>query len=571
MRRFLSHWHSVSTRKKVEAIAVVSVLVLGGLTLKSATRSNARSISTATNKPEKVQATSTARILQRQKQERQIRPENYNFEQFPVGAEHEQHWKHLLWTTAIVEPKQPFVVEALNQMLAMTPRSGLTDAQTRTVDMAMKVANQLYLGDPAFYGALGQRFLDTIAQSSDPEWVAKSLASLKKGGMQPSELQRLAEKTKVRFPQWSSNVFLQTTLMDIAHAADAQSLPPLKDLLRWEVADNQLHLYALCRRDRRILCRAILKDRRGQWVRQEGKLWSVPLLLESIHGLSWNFTRGQTPQGIYRVESVVPAAEDEFFRAYGQFPLVNLFVPFEAGAKQFIPGTPGTFRGSLDQYEALLPPTWRTYRPLQQSYWAGKAGRSLFRIHGSGESADFFRGKDKNYPDSYNWNPTLGCLSAQELYTEKGKLLHADMPKILQALQMVGGKNFAGYLMVVDLPGDEKKPVALETLETVIASRSMKQKSPLTRAVTVKRSRSARFSDGDSAPTLKPVSFRQPDVSKSSFQAVAIRGTIPAGIAPNRSNRLNDSPRSTLTLPVKNQPTPEFSAIAPLPPLPLSY
>ncbi len=534
MRRFLSHWQVVSVHKKIEAIALVSLLVLGGITLKTATRSSARSLSTSSSELEKVQATSTARILQRQKQERQVYPENYDFEQFPVGAEHEQHWKHLLWTTAIAEPKQPFVVEALNQILGMTVRSDLTEAQARTIDRAMKVANQLYLGDSAFYSALGQRFLDTIAQSPDPIWVAKSLSSLAKGGMQPHELQRLAEKTKSRFPQWSSNVVLQTTLIDIAQSAAAQSLPPLKDLLKWEVADNQLHLYALCRSDRRILCQAILKDRNGQWVRQAGKLWSVPLLLESIHGLSWNFTRGQTPQGIYRIESVVPAAEDEYFRAYGQFPLVNLWVPFEAGAKQFIPGTPGTFNRSLDQYQALLPPTWRAYRPLQQSYWAGKAGRSLFRIHGSGESADFFRGKDKNYPDSYNWNPTLGCLSAQELYNEKGKLLHADMPKILQALQMVGGKNFAGYLIVVDVPADEKKPVALETLETVVASRSTKKTGATKKVATVKRLPSKRFSMGEAAPTLKPISLKQPVSSK-------------------------------------NQPTLESSAIDPLIPLPLSY
>ena len=554
MRRFLSRWQVVSTRKKIEAIALVSLLVLGGLTLKPAARSNARSISTSPNEREKVQATSTARILQRQKQERQIRPENYDFEQFPVGADHEQHWKHLLWTTAIVEPKQPFVVEALNRILAMTTRSGLTDAQTRTVDMAMKVANQLYLDDPTFYGAIGQRFLDAIAQSPDPEWVAKSLSSLAKGGMQPSELQRLAEKAKARFPQWSSNVVLQTTLIDIANSADTQSLPPLKDLLKWEVADQQLHLYVLCRSDRRILCRAILKDRNGQWVRREGKLWSVSLLLESIHGLNWNFTRGQTPQGIYRIESVVPAAEDEFFRAYGQYDLVNLFVPFEAGAKQFIPGTPGTFSGSLDQYQSLLPPSWRVYRPLQQSYWAGKAGRSLFRIHGSGESADFFRGKDKNYPDSYNWNPTLGCLSAQELYSEKGKLLHADMPKVLQALKMVGGKNFAGYLVVVDVPTSEKKPIALETIETVIATRSTKKISAIAKkAAPSKRSRSV--------PSLKPVSFKQPDALKVSKQIVAV--------APDRPTRLSDSPRSTA--PAKNQPTPESPAIAPLTSLPLYY
>lgn len=65
-------------------------------------------------------------------------------------------------------------------------------------------------------------------------------------------------------------------------------------------------------------------------------------------------------------------------------------------------------------------------------------------------------------------------MSAQELYSEKGKLLHADMPKVLQALQMVGGVNFSGYLIVVDVPTNEKKPVALETIETVVANRPMK-------------------------------------------------------------------------------------------------
>jgi hypothetical protein len=535
MKRFLFRWQGALTRKKIEAIVLMSLLVLGGLTLKTASRSHAGSLSSSAKQSEKPQATSTARILQRQKQERQVRAENYNFEQFPIGKAHEQHWKHLLWTTAIVEPKQPFVVEALNQILAMTVRSGLTDVETRTVDMAMKVANQLYLGDPSFYSALGQRFLDTIEQSQDPEWVAKSLSSLAKGGMQAGELHRLAERAKIRFPQWEDNVFLQTTLMDITSSVDRTALPPLKDLLTWEVADQQLHLYVLCRPDRRILCRAILKDREGQWVRQPGKLWSVPLLLESIHGLSWNFIRGQTPQGIFRIESVVPAAEDEFFRAYGQFPLVNLFVPFEPGAKRFLADAPGTFSGSLKQYQALLPPSWRAYRPLQQSYWAGKAGRSLFRIHGSGESPDFFRGKDKNYPDSYNWNPTLGCLSAQELYDEKGKLLYADMPKVLETLQMVGGKNFAGYLIVVDVPGSEKTPIALDKVEAaILQSRSLMgiaQQSQKTGAIA---KRSPITTSPRSASSLKPISLKQPVSSK-------------------------------------NQPKLESSAIAPLAPLPLSY
>jgi hypothetical protein len=444
------------------------MLVLLGLAIKPSTQTKADSLDTPPTQVKKAQATTTARILQRQKQERQIRPDNYNLEKFPLNAGNEDHWRHLLWTTAVVEPREPFVAEAVNQILQMTSQSGLSEAQSRIVDQAVKVGTQLYLSDPNFYGSIGQRFVETIEQSADAEWVAASLSGLAKGKLSVNELERLSKLVRDRFPSAASNIYLQTTLQEIADTANPQDLPPLKDLLAWEIAPRQLHLYVLCRRDRRVLCQAVLKDRDGKFVQQGEGLWSVPLLLESIHDLGWNFTRGQTPQGIYRLEGVVPQPDDEFFRAYGQFPLINLYVPFEAGAKQFLPNQPGPFNRSLNDYTNLLPASWRTYRPIQQSFWAGKAGRSLFRIHGSGEAVDFFRGKDKNVPASYNWNPTIGCLSARELYNEKGQLIHADMPKILQALTGVAGKNFAGYLIVVDVPADGAEPVSLKTIEASI-------------------------------------------------------------------------------------------------------
>ncbi|NJP10146.1 MAG: hypothetical protein HC866_12235 [Leptolyngbyaceae cyanobacterium RU_5_1] len=478
MRRFRSKLHFASAYK-FEAIAAISAFVLTGLVLKPAPRLDAEMLNLPADAPPKQQATSTARVLHREKQIRQIRPENYDLEQFPLHQANEAHWRNILWTTAVVEPQEPFVAEALNQLLAMTNRRGLSDTQVRTVDMAMKVATQLYLSNPSFYKLVGERFLQTIEESSDPEWVAVSLSGLAKQGMPLDQMQRLGNRVRTRFPGWSSNVFLHTTLQEISDSAEPRSLPPLSDLLKWAIAPQQPHLYVLCRPDRKVLCRAILKGQDGQFVRQQGRLWSVPLLLESIHSLGWNFTRGQTPQGIFRIEGVVPRAEEEFFRAYGQFALVNLFVPFEAGAKQFVPGQPGSLAGGLAGYQALFPPSWRSYRPIQQSYWAGKAGRGLFRLHGSGESPSFFNGKDKNYPDSYEWNPTIGCLSARELYSEKGKLIQADMPKILRTLQNVGGPNFTGYLVVVDIPADTKEPVAcLKWKEALPATTPSCSKSP---------------------------------------------------------------------------------------------
>lgn len=190
--------------------------------------------------------------------------------------------------------------------------------------------------------------------------------------------------------------------------------------------------------------------------------------MRSIHGLGWNFVRGQTPQGIYKIEGVMPKPTAEFFGAYGQFPLVKLFLPFEPGVREFLPGRKGGFTGTIEDYQALLPASWRNYFPIQQSYWAGKIGRSLFRIHGSGEAPDFFT-KKQQYPDSYNWNPTIGCLSALELYDETGKLQQADMPKILNALTNGG----SGYAIVVEVPNSSKTPISIAEIEAMLQPKTL--------------------------------------------------------------------------------------------------
>ncbi len=48
------------------------------------------------------------------------------------------------------------------------------------------------------------------------------------------------------------------------------------------------------------------------------------------------------------------------------------------------------------------------------------------------------------------------------------------MPKILRILQTAGGKNFTGYLTVVDVPADGKEPVSLDTVKSAIASAQAK-------------------------------------------------------------------------------------------------
>lgn len=416
-------------------------------------------------------ATASARATQLQDQIQNIQPEKYDLSRYPVIDKNKRHWQIVLWATGILEPQNDYVAIALDGILSLTTAPKLSDAQKATIDAAMQVGTQLYLRNPSLYANIGQKLQLTIDYSFDPQWVAIALATLAKSGLSPSQTQLSIRRIQQRLPNWAKDVSLYTTIRNIAESQSPSVMPPLADLLNWQIVRQQSHLYVLCRPNRDILCLAVLKDKNGEFIQQNRQLWSVPLLLQSIHGLDWNFVRGQTPQGVYRIEGTVPQPDDSVFRAYGQFPLVKLFAPFEGGVREFIPGKKGKFTGNLLAYQTLLPPAWQSYSPMLQSYWAGKIGRSLFRIHGSGEAIDFFKGKaNKASAIANNWNPALGCLSALELYDGNGNLLQTDMPKILNALSVASGRKLEGYLVVIDVPSKSGEPISLAEINNAIRS-----------------------------------------------------------------------------------------------------
>ncbi len=418
----------------------------------------------------RAEATAAARTQQRQQQVNLIQPERYDLRRYPLVESQETHWRQTLWATAVLEPQEPHVAAALATLVGYAVDPGLEASQQRSVQMALQVGTQLYVSNPAFFAELGDRFRQVAAASPQPDWAAMALAALTRGGEAPAALQAQMAAVRSRFGRLSSPR-LDITLYDLETRLQEPPLPPLGELLTWQVAPDQAHLYILCRPDRSILCRAVLKDRQGRFLRQSSApgapLWSVPLLSRTLHhGLGWNFIRGESPQGIYRIEGTMPRSEPTYFRAYGQFPLVKVFMPYEAGTAEFIPGQRGRFTPTPEGYRALLPPRWRDYFPMQQTYWAGRLGRSLIRIHGSGEPPTFFA-NNARFPESYGWNPTIGCFSAVELYDDAGRLQQADMPQILTALHGAGGNSIEGYLVVVEVPGSEQ-PLTVSEIEALL-------------------------------------------------------------------------------------------------------
>lgn len=415
------------------------------------------------------QAVPAARVEQLQEQTDRVAPWRYDLQSYPVTEEHETHWRQTLWATAILEPQRQDVAEAIASILPLAWEPDITESQARTVHMAMQIGTQLYLSNPSLYQPLEERFWAIVRLSPQPQWAAMSLSVLTQNGLAADLVAGEIEILRDRFINVSS-LILDMAFRDLQEQLTPASQPPIADLLNWQVAPKQAQIYVLCRPDRDVLCLGLLKDQKGQWVREkDGSLWQVPLLARSLHGLRWNYIRGATPQGIYRVEGTMPRSTTTYFRAFGQFPLVKMFMPYEEGVEDFVPGVETflpaeeeTLQGAVEDYQKLLPPSWRDYFPIEQAYWAGRRGRGLIRIHGSGEPPNFFS-NNQRAPESYPWNPAIGCISAIELYDTKGRLVEADMPKILQAFSEAAGGKVEGYVVMVDVPGADT-PVTLAEL-----------------------------------------------------------------------------------------------------------
>ena len=390
-------------------------------------------------------ATEAERLRHQAEQEAYLTPDRYDLRRYPLTPEQEAHWRRNLWATALREPDFPELETALETILPLSFVTSLTETEQRILEMTLQVSYQFYGRSDRWRDRLSPQFEQIVTWSPHPRWVAMAISAL--GARENPDRQVWIDRVKTRLPALlkgdeNDRLLLDLTLRDLAEPV----LPAeaIEEWLEWQVAPGELQLLVFCGPDRSQLCQTLLKDGQGRWVsstpdrdqrdqRDQRDLWSVPLAGRSLHGLPWYLSRDETPQGVYRLEGFIPQPDTDFFYAYGFFPLVNLFVPHEPGVERFVPGQPGTI-DTLGEYQTLLPPRWRSVWAAQESYWAGQSGRSLFRIHGTGEATHFFVNADR-FPQLNGWNPAIGCLSAREVYDAQGNFIEGDMPKILEALQ----------------------------------------------------------------------------------------------------------------------------------------
>jgi hypothetical protein len=205
---------------------------------------------------------------------------------------------------------------------------------------------------------------------------------------------------------------------------------------------GKVKLYMFCRHNREHPCRLIMKDANGRWHRDsQGKLWSQPKLGLSRHGLPAHQTNGDTPQGIYTIDSVMPEANRQL--VFGKYRrLILNFISQSRREKDF---------------KSLMPKNTEGLSWWQEGIVARDVGRSLLRIHGTGlintDPASSY----------YPFFATSGCIASRE--NRYDGIEYHDQRLLLDEMMKASGLNVTyanearlkGLLYVVDIDSQEKE------------------------------------------------------------------------------------------------------------------
>ena len=231
-----------------------------------------------------------------------------------------------------------------------------------------------------------------------------------------------------------------------------KNTPALNELLHHSFFTNAKVVFSFQRKNRNYPGLVIVRDSTGNFIKDKyGNIFSVPQLARSINNLPGYLSNGNTPQGIFRMHGI-DVSKSIFI---GPTPNIQLTMPYETSIRHFMnDSTIADSVWTMEWYRELLPQSWKTYTPIYESFFAGRAGRTEIIAHGTTVDPSYYKGTTY-----YPLTPTLGCLCTKEIWSEaNGMRIQSDQQKLIDALKKAGGAD--GYYIVMEL-NDEQRPVEL--------------------------------------------------------------------------------------------------------------
>lgn len=364
----------------------------------------------------------------------------------PLAPENEIKWVTAFWAMELLGHRPAAGRQALFQVLRTFPHRFVSLQRA-----ALEAVYTLYEND--FTAEI-----KVIADSaSSPKLFAMAVHHLMRQDNSKKNREALFALMARRFPGRQSDPILRSLELDFRQPASERLRlrPAMLDLFRHGGERGKTTIYSIQRRNRDYAGLTIVKKPDQTFLRNaDGNLFAIPHFTRSLSGLPGYLTNGNTPQGIFSLQSI-EAAGSVFI---GPTPALNLTLPFESSVQEYfhdksLPDTTWT----LEKYCALLPFSWRNYEPIQEAFYAGQAGRTEIIAHGTTIDPEYYR--DKIY---YPYTPSLGCLTALELWSRQdGRQLISDQLALIRAFKAAGSQ--AGYVIVVE-KDDKPSPVTLQEI-----------------------------------------------------------------------------------------------------------
>jgi hypothetical protein len=226
------------------------------------------------------------------------------------------------------------------------------------------------------------------------------------------------------------------------------NLPDVSTYMDGEYAKSVM-IFMFCHTNRLYPCLMVMKDINGNEVRNaDGSLWSHPVLASAKSGLPSYQRNGNTPAGIFTIDSVMPEADQQV--SFGKFRRMIL---------NFIPK-------SNDEVllKSLIPKSSWEHDWWKPTTVARDIGRNLLRIHGTG--------KMNSEPNSpyFPFVRTSGCIANKEntydgiTYINQRMLLDEILKAMSLKVAFENEPKIKGILYLIEL-GDINSATTTEELK----------------------------------------------------------------------------------------------------------
>lgn len=327
--------------------------------------------------------------------------------------------------------------------------STLMKSLSKTPDKYLKLQRtSLEVTYPLYHSGFENVISEILKTSKDKISVAISIKYLLRAKHQGKKKSFYRKIITIRFPKYKNYPLLNSLYNDLSVNDENKfsALPSITDLIKHNFQKGKTIIYSFHRKNRQYPGISIIKKPNGKFVtNDDGSLFSIPQLAISYSNLPGYIPNGNTPEGIFSIVGwyISPT------KTIGPTPNILVRSPFEVQTEIFYHGKNKSSKWNYGEYKNLLPNSWKNYKPIYQSYYAGKIGRKLIIMHGSTDELEFY--KDLPY---YPLTPTRGCLSAKEIWSGTGKCIESDQVKLINAFRSTKQKQ--GFLVVIEIDDKQK-------------------------------------------------------------------------------------------------------------------